>query len=75
MFTRRHVVAALGAGAAALGAASRAHSEVVGKLTRMIVGFAPGGSSDVVARLIADQMKGYAWPRPMAPRWCSRPRP
>jgi tripartite-type tricarboxylate transporter receptor subunit TctC len=60
MLTRRHVVAALGAGAAALGAASRAHSEVVGKLTRMIVGFAPGGSSDVVARLIADQMKGYA---------------
>jgi tripartite-type tricarboxylate transporter receptor subunit TctC len=59
MFTRRHVVAALGAGAAALGAAP-AHSEVVGKLTRMIVGFAPGGSSDVVARLIADQMKGYA---------------
>ena len=61
MFTRRHVVAALGAGAAALGAASRpAYSEVVGKLTRLIVGFAPGGSSDVVARLIADQMKGYA---------------
>ena len=60
MFTRRHVVAALGAGAAALGAASRAYSEVVGKLTRMIVGFAPGGSSDVVARLVADQMKDYA---------------
>ena len=33
---------------------------MVGKLTRMIVGFAPGGSSDVVARLIADQMQDYA---------------
>jgi tripartite-type tricarboxylate transporter receptor subunit TctC len=26
----------------------------------MIVGFAPGGSSDVTARLLVDQMRGYA---------------
>jgi tripartite-type tricarboxylate transporter receptor subunit TctC len=60
MLTRRHFVAAMGAGVASLGFAPLAHSQVVGKLTRVIVGFAPGGSSDVVARLIVDQMRDYA---------------
>jgi tripartite-type tricarboxylate transporter receptor subunit TctC len=32
----------------------------VRKLTRMIVGYPPGGSTDVIARLLVDQMKGYA---------------
>jgi tripartite-type tricarboxylate transporter receptor subunit TctC len=56
---RRFVAAAAGAGASIV-ASRRAHSQVIGKLTRMIVGFAPGGSSDVTARLLVEQMRGYA---------------
>src|ERR1700678_818362 len=33
---------------------------VVRKLTRLIVGYPPGGSTDVIARLLVDQMKRYA---------------
>src|SRR3979490_315738 len=58
MIPRRRFVAASGAGVAAI--PRRARGQVVGKPTRVIVGFAPGGSSDVVARLIVDRMKGYA---------------
>ena len=58
MITRRRFIAATAAGVASI--PRRAQSQVVGKLTRVIVGFAPGGSSDVVARLMVDQMKGYA---------------
>lgn len=62
MLTRRRFVAATAtAGAGAwIAVPRRAQSQVVGKLTRMIVGFAPGGSSDVTARLLIDQMRGYA---------------
>src|SRR5215813_1709475 len=38
----------------------RAWSQTIAKPARMIVGFPPGGSVDVAARLIVDQMKGYA---------------
>ena len=58
MLSRRRFAAA-GAGAS-IAAHRPAHSQVVGKLTRIIVGFAPGGSSDVTARLLVDQMRGYA---------------
>ena len=58
MLSRRRFVAA--AAGASIAAPRRAHSQVVGKLTRMIVGFAPGGSSDVTARLLVDQMRAYA---------------
>jgi len=58
MLSRRRFVAA--AAGAAIAAPRRAQSQVVGKLTRMIVGFAPGGSSDVTARLLVEQMRGYA---------------
>jgi tripartite-type tricarboxylate transporter receptor subunit TctC len=57
MITRRRFIAASAAGVASI--PRRAQGQVVGKLTRVIVGFAPGGSSDVVARLMVDQMKGY----------------
>ena len=60
MLTRRRFVATTAAGGAWIAAQRRAQSQVVGKLTRMIVGFAPGGSSDVTARLLVDQMRGYA---------------
>ncbi len=60
MLTRRRFVATTAAAGAWIAGQRRAQSQVVGKLTRMIVGFAPGGSSDVTARLLADQMRGYA---------------
>jgi tripartite-type tricarboxylate transporter receptor subunit TctC len=60
MITRRRFIAAATAGVASTAIPRRAQSQVVGKLARVIVGFPPGGSSDVVARLIVDQMKGYA---------------
>jgi len=40
--------------------ARQAEGQLIGKPARMIVGFPPGGSVDVAARLIVDQMKGYA---------------
>ena len=60
MLSRRRFVAAAAGAGASIAAPRRAHSQVVGKLTRMIVGFAPGGSSDVTARLLVDHMRGYA---------------
>jgi tripartite-type tricarboxylate transporter receptor subunit TctC len=60
MLSRRRFVAAAAGVGASIAAPRRAQSQVVGKLTRMIVGFAPGGSSDVTARLLVDQMRGYA---------------
>jgi len=60
MLSRRRFVAAAAGVGASIAAPRRAHSQVVGKLTRIIVGFAPGGSSDVTARLLVDQMRGYA---------------
>jgi len=60
MLSRRRFVAAAAGAGASIAAPRRAHSQVVGRLTRMIVGFAPGGSSDVTARLLVEQMRGYA---------------
>ena len=60
MLSRRRFVAAAAGAGASIAAPRRAHSQVVGKLTRIIVGFAPGGSSDVTARLLVDHMRGYA---------------
>jgi tripartite-type tricarboxylate transporter receptor subunit TctC len=60
MLGRRRFIAAAAVAGASIAAPRRAHSQVVGKLTRMIVGFAPGGSSDVTARLLVEQMRGYA---------------
>src|SRR5262245_20936746 len=57
MITRRRLMAAA-AGVAVL--PRWAWSQTIGKPARMIVGFPPGGSVDVAARLIVDQMKGYA---------------
>src|SRR5262249_2778278 len=58
MITRRRLVLASAAGVASL--ASRAHAQVISKVARVIVGFPPGGSTDVVGRLLAEHMKGYA---------------
>jgi hypothetical protein len=48
MLTRRRFVATTAAAGAWIAGQRRAQSQVVGKLTRMIVGFAPGGSSSRV---------------------------
>ena len=60
LITRRHLVAAGCASCAAVALPPSAPAQVVRKLTRMIVGYPPGGSTDVIARLLIDQMKGYA---------------
>jgi tripartite-type tricarboxylate transporter receptor subunit TctC len=65
MITRRHLVTAGCTSCAALAlpsppVAAQVATPVIRKLTRMIVGYPPGGSTDVIARLLIDQMKGYA---------------
>jgi tripartite-type tricarboxylate transporter receptor subunit TctC len=60
VFDRREfLTATVGAGAAALGPTT-AVAQLVDKPARIIVGFAAGGSLDTIARVIADQMGGYA---------------
>lgn len=61
MPTRRHFVA-LASAAAAAGPAPpvRSQANVVNRNTRLVVGFPAGSSPDVVARLLAEHMKGYA---------------
>ena len=66
MLSRRRFVAVTAAGLASV--ATRVLGQVPGpigaplidRLARMVIGFPPGGSSDVVGRLVAEQMRGYA---------------
>jgi tripartite-type tricarboxylate transporter receptor subunit TctC len=63
MLTRRcFVTAAASAGVAAqsLSFKSSARANALAKSARMIVGFPPGGAPDVVGRLLAEHMRGYA---------------
>jgi tripartite-type tricarboxylate transporter receptor subunit TctC len=61
MITRRHFVTASASLACALvGLAPQARAQVIARTVRMLVGFPAGGSIDVVARLLADQIKTYA---------------
>jgi tripartite-type tricarboxylate transporter receptor subunit TctC len=59
---RRRFLTAAGAGLVCpLSVASpRSIAQVVSRPARMLVGFAPGSAPDAVARLLVDQMKGYA---------------
>lgn len=61
MLTRRHFIsAAAGAGIGSSLMPRFAIAHTIAKPSRLIVGFPAGGSVDVVARLLVEQMKGYA---------------
>ena len=59
MLTRRQLIVGSLAGLAGP-AGLRAEAFTVDKTARLIVGFPPGGPTDTVARLLADEMKDYA---------------
>jgi tripartite-type tricarboxylate transporter receptor subunit TctC len=56
MLTRRAVLAA--SAVAAIGAAPRVRAQTLKKTLHMIVGFPPGGATDLIARILADRLRG-----------------
>src|SRR5262245_29167437 len=62
MLTRRRFIASSAVGLAfgSAGVVPRALAQVVKKNARLMVGFPPGGSADAVARMLIEQMNGYA---------------
>jgi tripartite-type tricarboxylate transporter receptor subunit TctC len=62
MLSRRCFVISSGSAglACALGGLAPAAAQTLAKTARLLVGFPPGGSLDVVARLLVEHMKGYA---------------
>jgi tripartite-type tricarboxylate transporter receptor subunit TctC len=53
---RRQLVAA--AAAMAAGTWPAAHAETVDKVTRILIGFPPGGTADVISRTLAERLRG-----------------
>jgi tripartite-type tricarboxylate transporter receptor subunit TctC len=62
MATRRQILASIAAASSGtlLHMLRPASAQTVQKLTRIIIGTPPGGYPDTVARLLINQMKGYA---------------
>ena len=61
MLTRRHFIAAsVGIGSCLIAPRKLAIAQTINKPSRLIVGFPAGGSIDAVARLLVENMKGYA---------------
>lgn len=58
MLTRRHVLTASAAGLVTAAGLSRAHTQAVRKPVHVIVGFPAGGGTDVMARIVADKLRG-----------------
>ena len=60
MLTRRHVLAASAAGLACAGTSHLPHAlaQTVKKPVHVIVGFPAGGGTDVIARILADRLRG-----------------
>src|SRR5215475_12085270 len=61
MLTRRHALAASAAAGLACAATSflpRAFAQTLKKPVHVIVGFPPGGGTDVIARILADRLRG-----------------
>jgi len=58
MLTRRHLLAASAAGLVAAGPSVRALAQAIKKPVHIIVGFPAGGGTDVIARILADRLRG-----------------
>ena len=58
MNTRRRLLVAGVSAAVAAGFSTRLQSQTGAKLVRVMNGFPPGGSADIVTRLIADKLRG-----------------
>jgi tripartite-type tricarboxylate transporter receptor subunit TctC len=61
LMNRRHLLTASAAGLAfcSTGLVPYSFAQPRGKITRMLVGFPAGGNADFVARLLANELKGY----------------
>ena len=58
MLTRRRLLAASVGGLAIAGASQRATAQILTKQVRVIVPFPPGGGTDVIARILAERLRG-----------------